>query len=415
MARKTLPLGALEIERAKAGNKPQHLFDGGGLFLLVATSGGKWWRFKYSHSGKSKTISFGTYPEISLAQAREKREEARKLLAAGVDPSTDRKAVKAAKIELLANSFECIAREWHKKMLGDSAWTADHADTIMTRMEKDMFPRIGGKPITEVTAKDIRTILDQVKERGAVDTARRCRTIASQVFVYAIGTDRAEYNIATSLSKHLPAVSKTRKHMSSITDPKELAPLLRAIDGYQGGFVAKSALQLLPLLFVRPGELRHMEWSEIDFEVAEWNIPAQKMKMKVAHLVPLSVRAIEILTALKPLTGNSKYVFPSTRSFDRCMSDNTINAAFRRMDFDGDTITGHGFRATARTILDEILGFRVDFIEHQLAHAVKDPNGRAYNRTAHLDERKKMMQLWADYLDGLKAGAKVLPFKQKAA
>lgn len=187
-------------------------------------------------------------------------------------------------------------------MVGDRAWTADHADTIMTRMEKDMFPRIGCKPITEVTAKDIRAILDQVKERGAVDTARRCRTIASQVFVYAIGTDRAEYNIATSLSKYLPAVSKTRKHMASVTDPKELAPILRAIDGYQGGFVAKSALQLMPLLFVRPGELRHMEWSEIDFESAEWNIPAVKMKMKVAHLVPLSVRAIEILTALKPLT-----------------------------------------------------------------------------------------------------------------
>ncbi|MHB8120588.1 MAG: tyrosine-type recombinase/integrase [Desulfuromonadaceae bacterium] len=414
MARKTLPLGALEVERARAGNKPQHLFDGGGLFLLVATSGGKWWRFKYSHSGKSKTISLGTYPEISLAQAREKREEARKLLANEIDPSANRKEVKAAKDELLANSFECIAREWHKKMAGDSAWTADHADTIMTRMEKDIFPRIGAKPITEVTAKDIRTILDQVKERGAVDTARRCRTIASQVFTYAIGTDRAEYNIATSLSKHLPAVSKTRKHMASITDPKELTPLLRAIDGYQGGFVAKCALQLLPLLFVRPGELRHMEWTEIDFDAAEWNIPAVKMKMKVAHLVPLSTQAIEILTTLKPLTGNSKYVFPSTRSFDRCMSDNTINAAFRRMDFDNETISGHGFRATARTILDEVLGFRVDFIEHQLAHAVKDPNGRAYNRTAHLTERKKMMQTWSDYLDGLKAGCKVLPFRSVA-
>ena len=413
MARRTETLGALQVEKVKPGSKPQHLFDGGGLFLLVATSGGKWWRFKYSFSGKSKTISFGTYPEISLAQARERREEARKLLAMGVDPSANRKAVKLAKEELLANSFECIAREWHKKMVGDSAWTADHAETILTRMEKDMFPRIGAKPITEVTAKDIRAILDQVKERGAVDTARRCRTIASQVFVYAIGTDRAEYNIATSLSKHLPAVSKTRKHMASITDPKELAPLLRAIDGYQGGFVTKCALQLLPLLFVRPGELRQMEWAEIDFESAEWNIPAVKMKMKVAHLVPLSSKAVAILTTLKPLTGNSRYVFPSTRSFDRCLSDNTMNAAFRRMDFDGDTISSHGFRATARTILDEVLGFRVDFIEHQLAHAVKDPNGRAYNRTANLAERKKMMQLWADYLDGLKQGAKVIPLHRQ--
>ena len=411
MARRTTTLGALEVEKAKAKTKQQHLFDGGGLFLLVTTTGGKWWRFKYSFAGKSKTISFGTYPEISLAQARDRRESARKLLAQGIDPSENRKAVKAANEELLANSFESIAREWHKKQVENSEWSAEHSETIMTRMEKDMFPHIGAKPITEVTAKDIRGILDRVKGRGAVDTARRCRTIASQVFVYAIGTDRAEYNIAASLSKHLPAISKTRKHMASITEPKELAPLLRAIDDYPGGFVTKCALQLLPMLFVRPGELRQMEWEEIDFDAAEWTIPASKMKMKIAHLVPLSVQAVEVLKVIKPLTCNGKYVFPSTRGRDRCLSDNTINSAFRRMDFDGDTIVAHGFRATARTILDEILGFRVDFIEHQLAHAVKDPNGRAYNRTAHLEERRKMMQLWADDLDGLKQGAKVIPIR----
>lgn len=415
MAKKVAPLGALKVDQAKGGSKPQHLFDGGGLFLLIATNGGKWWRFKYSFAGKSKTISFGTYPEISLADARQRREDARKLLANGVDPSVNRKAVKTAKEEVQANSFEAIAREWHKQQEADNAWTADHAVTIMNRLEKDMFPWIGSKPITEVTAKDIRTILDRVKGRGVIETARRCRTIASQVFTYAIGTDRAVYDVAASLRKHLPPTSKTRKHMASVTDPKELAPLLRAIDSYQGGFVAQCALKLLPLVFVRPGELRHMEWAEIELETAEWNIPAPKMKMKQPHLVPLSQQAVDILTELNPLTGNSKYVFPSARSFDRCMSDNTINAAFRRMGFDGDTITGHGFRATARTILDEVLHQRIDFIEHQLAHAVKDPNGRAYNRTAHLAERRKMMQLWADYLDGLKQGAKVIPFKQKAA
>lgn len=414
MARITKTLSATEIEKAKSDSVQKKLFDGGGLFLLVVPSGGKWWRFKYAFDGKSKTISFGVYPDISLAQAREKREAARKLLAVGVDPSVDRRAGKVARAELLANSFEYIAREWHEKQIENNEWSEEHSETIMTRMKKDMFPHIGVKPITEVTAKDIRGILDRVKGRGAVDTARRCRTIASQVFVYAIGTDRAEYNIASSLSKHLPAISKTRKHMASITDPKELAPLLRAIDDYPGGFATKCCLQLLPLLFARPGELRSMEWSEIDFESAEWNIPAGKMKMKVAHLVPLSVQAVGILTVIKPLTGNGKYVFPSTRGRDRCLSDNTINAAFRRMDFDSDTIVAHGFRATARTILDEILGFRVDFIEHQLAHAVKDPNGRAYNRTAHLAERKRMMQVWSDYLDGLKAGAKVLPFKKAA-
>jgi integrase len=415
MARTTKELTALEVEKTKPGSNQKKLYDGKGLILIVTPAGGKWWRFNYKYAGKNKTISFGTYPEISLAQARERRDEARKLLAIGVDPSTNRKAVKSAKEELLANSFEVIAREWHEKQKDENAWTADHAITIMSRLEKDMFPWIGSKPITEVTAKDIRTILDRVKGRGVVETARRCRTIASQVFTYAISTDRAIYDVAASLRKHLPPTSKTRKHMAAVTDPKELAPLLRAIDGYQGGFVAKSALQLLPILFVRPGELRHMEWAEIDLETAEWNIPGPKMKMNHPHLVPLSRQALEILTEIKPLTGNGKYVFPSTRSYLRCMSDNTINAAYRRMGFGSETITGHGFRATARTILDEILGFRVDFIEHQLAHAVKDPNGRAYNRASHLAERKKMMQQWADYLDKLKSGAKVILLPDRAS
>ncbi len=415
MARQTKPLVATEVEKAKPEAKPKKLYDGGGLFLLIASNGGKWWRFKYSFAGKCKTISFGTYPEISLADARQRREEARKLLVNGVDPSVNRKAVKSAKEELLANSFEAVAREWHKHMVGKKEWTEEHAKTIMNRLEQDIYPWIGSKPITEVTAKEIKAILDRVRSRGVVETARRALTIMGQAYRYAIMTDRAEYDISAGFKGYLPATSKTRKHMASVTDPKELAPLLRAIDSYQGGFVAQCALKLLPLVFVRPGELRHMEWSEIDLEAAEWNIPGRKMKMKDDHLVPLSRQAIEILKEMQPLTCNSIYVFPSTRSHDRCMSDNTINAAFRRMGFDGDTITGHGFRATARTILDEVLHQRVDFIEHQLAHAVKDPNGRAYNRTAHLTERRKMMQLWADYLDGLKAGARVIPLRGKAA
>jgi integrase len=415
MARTTKELTAMEVEKTKPGDKEKKLYDGKGLLLIVTPAGGKWWRLKYNFDGKSKTISFGTYPEISLAQARDRRDEARKLLAIGIDPSANRKAAKSTRQELLANSFEAIAREWHQKEVKDKTWSAEHAATIMTRLEKDVFPWIGSKPITEVMAKDLRAILDRVRSRGVVETARRVRTIAGQVFTYAISTDRAVYDIAASLKKHLPPTSKTRKHMAAVTDPKELVPVLRAIDGYQGGFAAQCALKLLPLLFVRPGELRHMEWTEIDFETAEWNIPGVKMKMKQPHLVPLSRQAVEILTEIKPLTGSSKYVFPSTRTNTRCMSDNTINAAFRRMGFDGETITGHGFRATARTILDEVLQFRVDFIEHQLAHAVKDPNGRAYNRTAHLTERRKMMQTWADYLDGLKSGAKVIPLKRQGA
>ena len=410
MARTTKVLTAIEVEKVKPGTKPKHLFDGKGLFLLVTPTGGKWWRFKYLYANKQKLLSFGTYPEISLADARQRRDDARKLLANGVDPYVNRKAVKSAKDDALANSFEVIAREWHENQKIE--WSAEHAVNIMNRMEKDIFPWIGKKPILEVTAKDVKSILDRVRSRGVIETARRVRTIVGQVFTYAVSTDRANYDVAAGLKGYLPSTGKTKKHMAAITDPKELAPLLRAIDGYQGSFVARCALRLAPLLFVRPGELRQAEWSEIDLEAGEWNIPAAKMKMRQPHLVPLSRQAIEILTDIKPLTGHSKYVFPSTRTNTRCMSDNTINAAFRRMGFDGDTITGHGFRATARTILDEVLQVRVDFIEHQLAHTVRDPNGRAYNRTAHLAERRKMMELWADYLDGLKTGAKVIPLRK---
>lgn len=415
MARVTQELSATAVDKAKPESKDKRMYDGKGLFLIVTSKGGKWWRFKYSFDGKENTISFGTYPEVSLKDARQRRDDARKLLANDIDPSTHRKQVKDDKEALKDNSFEWIARDWHKKQVEDHAWTDDHAATIMVRMEKDMFPWIGKTVITEVTAKEIKTILDRVKSRGFIETARRCYTIIGQVYRYAIMIGKAQYDISAGFRGYLPAISKTRKHMASVTDPKELAPLLRAIDGYQGGFVTQCALKLLPMLFVRPGELRHMEWTEIDLDSAEWNIPGPKMKMKQPHLVPLSLKAIDILKEIQPLTGNAKYVFPSTRSHERPISDNTLNAAFRRMGFDGDTIVGHGFRATARTILDEVLGFRTDFIEHQLAHAVKDPNGRAYNRTAFLKERREMMQTWCDYLDGLKSGAKVIPITRKTA
>lgn len=407
-----MALTDLKVRKAQPKEKAYKLVDGLGLYLQVTKNGGKWWRFKYLFEGKEKLLSLGVYPDISLAEARNRRQEARTMVAKGIDPSADRKVVKEQKAERLANSVESIAREWHKHMIGNKAWSADHAATIMTRLEKDVFPWIGSKPLAEVTAKEIKAILDRVRSRGVIETARRVRTIMGQVYTYAIATDRANYDISAGFKGYLPPTSKTRKHMASVTDPKELAPLLRAMDGYQGGLVAQCALKLLPMLFVRPGELRHMEWTEIDLEAGEWHIPAEKMKMRLAHLVPLSRQAVAILEEIKPLTGHGKFVFPSTRSFFRCMSDNTINASFRRMGFDGETIVGHGFRATARTILDEVLGFRPDIIEHQLAHAVRDPNGRAYNRTAFLDQRREMMQVWADYLDGLKAGAKVLPFKR---
>lgn len=403
-----MSLTDVKARNAKPATKQFKLFDGDGLFLLVTPSGGKWWRFKYRFEGKEKLLSLGTYPEVSVADAREKRDAARKQVAAGVDPGEVRKARKAAMVAVTENSFEIVAREWHGKFT--PTWTPGHADTIMKRMERDLFPWLGARSIGEIRAPELLAALRRVESRGALETAHRVRTIAGQVFRYAVATERAERDPAADLRGALPPA--TERHHAAVTEPKEVADLLRAIDGYQGGFVVKCALRLAPLFFVRPGELRQAEWLEIDFEAEQWNIPAERMKMKQAHIVPLSEQAVNILREIKALTGASRYVFPSGRSFARPMSNNAVNAALRRMGFDKDEMTGHGFRAMARTILDEVLQVRPDFIEHQLAHAVKDPNGRAYNRTAHLAERRKMMQTWADYLDGLKAGAKVLPFKR---
>ena len=392
---------------AKPTGKQYKLSDGKGLFLLVLPTGGKYWHFRSKVGGKEKLISFGTYPEITLAEAREKREAARKQLANGIDPSEVRKAQKAAKQAQGANSFEAVAREWHLKFKGQ--WTENHAGRLLTRLEQDVFPFIGMNPISEIKAPELLTVLRRIEPR-TLEGAFRVKTTCGQIFRYAVATGRADRDPVADLRGALPPVKN--KHMAAPTDPKEVAPLLRSIDGFKGSFVVKCAMQLAPLLFVRPGELRHAEWSEIDLDAAEWRIPGSKMKMGIDHLVPLSSQAIEILMALHTLTGNGKYVFPCNRSPLRCMSENTVNAGLRRMGFEKTEITGHGFRAMARTILDEILGFRPDIIEHQLAHAVKDPLGRAYNRTSHLDERRKMMQTWADYLDGLKIGAKVLPLKK---
>lgn len=408
MPKRIVQLSDQQVRKAKPQAKETKLFDGNGLFLLITPSGGKLWRFKYQFAGKEKLLAFGSYPEVSLAEAREKLAAARKQVAAGIDPSETRKALKAAKVAALENAFEIVAREWHTRFL--STWTAGHADTILKRLERDVFPWLGTRPIDEIEAPEVLAVLRRVEARGALETAHRIKTICGQVFRYAIATGRAKRDVAADLKGALPPAPE--RHHASVTDPKEVAHLLRAIDGYEGGFVVRCALRLAPLFFVRPGELRQAEWSEIDFDAALWTIPAERMKMKVAHIVPLSSQATEILRELEGFTGRGRYLFPCARSFARPMSNNAINAALRRMGFDKDTMTGHGFRATARTILDEVLNIRPDYIEHQLAHAVKDPNGRAYNRTAHLAERRKMMQVWADYLDGLVAGARVIPLKQ---
>ena len=408
MPKRIVQLTDLQVKKAKPTEKEYKLSDGSGLFLLVTPSGGKLWRLDYTFDGKRKTLSFKSYPEITLIEARQRREEARKLIANGVDPGEIKKAQKAARGELAANTFEVVAREWHEKFKPE--WSESHAHVTLSRSELNLFPWIGARPIAEITAQELLTVLQRMEARGAGETARRMRIVCGQIFRYAIATGRADRNPVPDLQGALRKPNS--KHMAAFTDPKDVAPLLRAIDTYQGSFVVKCALQMAALTFVRPGELRKAEWEEIDFDGEQWSIPAEKMKMKQPHVVPLSSQSLAILRDLHPLTGFSKYLFPSHRSPLRPMSDNAVLSALRRMDFEKDEMSGHGFRAMARTILDEVLGVRPDFIEHQLAHKVRDPNGRAYNRTAHLAERKKMMQLWADYLDGLKQGAKVIPFKR---
>jgi integrase len=402
MPKRVLPLTDIQVKNAKPKERDYKLSDGGGLSLLVTTTGSKLWRLKYAFDGKEKLLAFGTYPEVSLAKARKKREEARERTADGIDPGAMKKAVKAAKVAQTEHAFEVIAREWHEKF--KPTWTPGHADTIFRRMELDLFPFLGARPVDEITSPEVLAVLRKVEGRGALETAHRIKTIAAQVFRYAIATGRAVYDPTVPLKGALPPA--TQRHFPSFTDPKNVAELLRAIDVFKGSIVVRSALWLAAYTFVRPGELRHMEWSEITCDDSTWDIPRNKMKMKLPHFVPLSKQAVTILRELQPLTGSGRYVFPCNRSAQRAMSENTINAALRRMGYEKEEFTGHGFRAMARTMLDERLQFPVEYIEAQLAHAVKDANGRAYNRTSHLVERRKMMQAWADYLDGLKASKK---------
>ena len=404
MPKRIIPLSDMKVQKAKSKDKPVTLFDGGGLFLMVTPTGGKLWRFKYRYDGKQKLLALGAYPEISLLDARQKREEARRQLAHDIDPGAVRKAQKQANIQE-TETFEVIAREWHNKFM--YTWKESHSSRVLSRLERDVFPHLKLRPIAQIKAPELLGVLRRLESRGILHTAHIVRSICGQIFRYAVATGRAERDPSADLRGALTPVKTINR--AAITEPIKVGELLRAIACYKGSFVVQSALKFAPLTFVRPGELRHAEWAEIDFEKAEWNIPAHKMKMKQAHLVPLSRQAIEILIELKKLTGAGRYVFPG-RTSERPMSDNAILAALRYMGFEKSEMSGHGFRAMARTILDEVLQVRPDFIEHQLAHAVRDPNGRAYNRTAHLAERKKMMQTWADYLDGLKVGAKVIPF-----
>lgn len=404
-----MPLTDTAVRNAKPETKPRKLADEKGLFLLVHSNGSKYWRLKYRFGGREKLLALGVYPDVSLADARQRRDDARKLLANGVDPGETKKAVKAAGAEKAANSFEVIAREWYAK--NAASWTESHGARIIRRLERDIFPWIGSKAIADLTAPELLATARRIESRGALETAHRALQNCGQVLRYAVATGRASRDISADLRGALPPARET--HLAAVTEPAKVAPMLRAFDSYTGSFVTKCALRLAPLVFVRPGELRQAAWSDIDLDAGEWRYTVTKTQ--TPHLVPLSRQAVEILRELHALTGSGRYVFPGARTNGRPMSDNAILAAMRRMNIGKDEMSGHGFRAMARTILDEVLGVRPDFIEHQLAHAVRDPNGRAYNRTAHLDERRKMMQLWADYLDKLKAGAEVVTLKAQAA
>lgn len=402
-----MSLNDLKVRNAKSKEKFYKLTDGDGLYLHVTEKKSKLWRFRYRFNHKEKLLALGSYPEVSLYDARTRRDEARKQIANGIDPSAVRKAMKQAETEETEN-FEVIAREWHTKFT--PTWTVGHAEKLLSALDRDIFPWIGVRPIRELKAIELLATLRRIESRGVLETAHRMRGLIGQVFRYAVATGRAERDPTSDLRGALPQPKE--RHYPAIVDPKEVAPLLREIEGYRGDFITKCALRLAPMLFVRPGELRQAEWAEIDLDEAVWNIPAEKMKMKQNHIVPLSSQAIEILTDLKPLTGTSMYVFPSLRTSKRPMSNNTVNAALRRMGYDKNTMTGHGFRALARTILDETLQINPNVIEAQLAHKVPDRLGTAYNRTSHIVERRKMMQTWANYLDELKVGAKVIPFQK---
>ncbi|GAA3758544.1 tyrosine-type recombinase/integrase [Terriglobus aquaticus] len=394
-----MPLTDATIRQLKPAEKPRKVSDGKGLYVEVMPTGGKLWRLKYRIHGKEKRISLGTFPETGLKVARESRDEARALIAKGIDPSAHRKATKRTAKERAANDFEAIAREWFA-MTG-AVWADTHRDRVLRRLERDVFPALGPRPISEITPPEILQVLRRIEKR-TVETAHRAMRSCGQIFRYGIATGRCTTDPTRDLRGAL-STDKGGSHFAATTEPKRLGQILTMLDAYPGTPVVRAALQLAPLVFVRPGELRKAEWSQFDLDEATWQFTSSKTKQP--HIVPLATQAVAILRELHKHTGGGRLVFPGARSSGRPMSDNALLVAMRSMEIGQDELTTHGFRAVARTILDETLGFRPDVIEHQLAHKVKDPLGRAYNRTQHLPERRRMMQEWADYLNTLRGKA----------
>lgn len=392
-----MALSDLKVKAAKAQAKPYKLTDGRGLYLLVQANGAKLWRFNYRFAGKQKTLALGVYPDVPLATARKKLEKAREQTANGEDPAVTKQAHKAARVAEVVDSFEAVTREWFAKFMADKA--KSHSSKIMSRFERDIFPWIGSRPIAQIQPQELLKVLRKTEKRGTLETAHRELQNCGQVFRYGVATGRCPSDPSRDLKG---AIAPWRpQHYPTITDPKEIGDLLRAMDGYDGAQITGYALRLAPLLFVRPGELRRAEWNEIDFDKAEWRIPAAKMKARVIHIVPLSTQALVIIRELQKLTGKKKYLFHSVRSAVEPMSENTINAALRRLDYSKEQITGHGFRSMASTILNE-QGWNRDAIERQLAHGERNQVRAAYNYAEFMPERRKMMQAWGDYLDTLR-------------
>ncbi|MAY00382.1 MAG: integrase [Oceanospirillaceae bacterium] len=392
-----------KIKALEAKEKDYKVSDTGGLFLLIKTTGAKYWRQKYRFMGKEKLLAIGTYPSVTLKQARKAQEEAKDLLKAGIDPSLYRKQQKARRELEADNSFSAIAREWHARQ--SNTWAPITARRNLDLIEKDLLPQLGKRPISELQTFELVGCLNRIIDRGAIETAHKARQIVNQVCRYAKQTGRLEHNPASDLAGAIPPKKVT--HMAAITEPKAFGQLLVDIDSYKGSHILRTALALAPLLFQRPGELCGMEWSELDLEQGLWTIPREKKKernqVEGDHIVPLSEQALALLIDLQPITGRSQMVFPNQRDHSRAIRTESLNKALRTLGYDTRTQQcAHGFRASARTMLDEQLNLRIEWIEHQLAHKVRDTLGNAYNRTKHLPERVQMMQRWADYLDNLK-------------
>ena len=392
-----MKLTASQVKNVKPKKKNFKLADGAGMYLLVQPNGAKYWRLKYRYGKKEKLLALGVYPEISLAAARAARDAAKKLLRVDRDPSTVKRVHKKMLLDEQEHTFEKISAEWFENKISDKS--KSYRDRTRRILDKDLLPALGRAPIQDISTQQLLAVLRNI-ERRTVDIAHRARQVASQIFRYAIASDIAERDIAADLAGALK--NRDVKHAATLLDLGEIGLLLRSIDAYGGSMVVKTALQLSPLLFVRPGELRTMEWCEINWDKGQWEIPAGKMKTRQSHIVPLAHQSQAFLRTLEPLSGRGNYVFPSARKGGRALSDNGLRTALRAMGYSNEQITPHGFRAMARTLLDEELGFRPDYVEQQLAHTVKDPLGRAYNRTKHLSERTTMMQTWADFLDELR-------------